>query len=54
MPGGSPGAHYVSDFDEIGGLVIPRTRMIYVRDADNHPLPEQLVVSIELTDITVN
>lgn len=51
---GSPGAHYVSDFDEIGGLVIPRTRMIYVRDADNHPIPEQLVVSIELTDVTVN
>lgn len=54
IAGGSPGAHYVSDFDEIGGLVIPRTRMIYVRDADNHPIPEQLVVSIELADVTVN
>ncbi|KAB7753185.1 MULTISPECIES: hypothetical protein [Mycolicibacterium] len=54
IAGGSPGAHYISDFDEIDGLVIPRTRMIYVRDADNHPIPEQLVVSIELTDITVN
>lgn len=54
IAGGSPGAHYVSDFDEIDGIVIPRTRMIYVRDADNHPMPEQLVVSIELTDITVD
>jgi hypothetical protein len=51
IAGGSPAAHYVSDFDEVGGLVIPRTRMIYVRDADNHPIPEQLVVSISLTDI---
>ncbi len=54
IAGGSPAAHYVSDFDEIGGIVVPRTRMIYVRDADNHPVPEQLVVSIALTDITLD
>jgi hypothetical protein len=54
IAGGSPAAHYVSDFDEIDGVVVPRTRMIYVRDADNHPIPEQLVVSIELSDITLD
>lgn len=51
IAGGSPAAHYVSDFDEIDGVVIPRTRLIYVCDADNHPIPEQLVVSTSLTDI---
>ncbi|OBC15396.1 hypothetical protein A5784_03010 [Mycobacterium sp. 852013-50091_SCH5140682] len=51
IAGGSPAAHYISDFDEINGVVIPRTRLIYVRDADNHPIPEQLVVSTSLTDI---
>ncbi|MEZ0356353.1 hypothetical protein [Mycobacterium sp. SA01] len=54
IAGGSPAAHYVSDFDEIDGVIIPRTRMIYVRDPDNHPIPEQLVVSIALTDITLD
>jgi hypothetical protein len=50
----SPAAQYISDFDDIGGVVVPRTRMIYVRDADNHPIAEQLVVSISLTDIAVD
>jgi hypothetical protein len=54
IAGGSPAAHYISDFDQIDDLIIPRTRMIYVRDTDNHPVPEQLVVSIELTDITID
>jgi hypothetical protein len=53
IAGGSPGAHYVSDFEEIDGIVVPRTRMIYVRDEHNHPIPEQLVVSIELTDVKI-
>ncbi|MET0455722.1 MAG: hypothetical protein ABW137_28100 [Mycobacterium sp.] len=54
IAGSSPAAHYVSDFDQIDGVVIPRTRMIYVRDANNHPIPEQLVVSIGLTDVTLD
>lgn len=54
IAGRSPAAHYVSDFDEVDGLVIPRTRMIYVRDDENHPIHDQLVVSIELTDVIVD
>ena len=54
IAGGSPAAHYVSDFDVVDGVVIPRTRMIYVRDQDNRPIPEQLVVSIELTDLVLD
>jgi len=54
IAGGSPAAHYVSNFDVVDGVVIPRTRMIYVRDQDNRPIPEQLVVSIELTDLVLD
>lgn len=54
IAGASPAAHYVSDFDQVDGIVVPRTRMIYVRDPENHPIPEQLVVSIALTDITLD
>lgn len=54
IAGGSPGAHYVSDFDEVDGIVVPRTRLIYVRDEANRPIHEQLVVSIDLTDIKID
>ena len=53
IAGGSPAAHYVSDFERVDGIVIPARRMIYVRDEHNNPIPDQLVVSIELTDIRV-
>ncbi len=53
IAGGSPAAHYVSDFRSVDGIVVPATRMIYVRDEAGHPVPDQLVVSIELTDIEI-
>jgi hypothetical protein len=53
IAGSSPGAHYVSGHQEVGGIVVPTTRMIYVRDAGRAPVLDQLVVSIELTDIVV-
>lgn len=53
IAGKSPAAHYVSEFQQIDGLVIPAKRMIYVRDESGHPIAEQLVVSIELSDIRV-
>ncbi|BBX35651.1 hypothetical protein MMAG44476_39482 [Mycolicibacterium mageritense DSM 44476 = CIP 104973] len=51
IAGGSPAAHYVSEFEDIGGIIVPAKRMIFVRDDAGHPIPDQLVVSIELTDI---
>ncbi|TXI49925.1 hypothetical protein [Mycolicibacter arupensis] len=53
IAGGSPAAHYVSEFEHIDGLVVPAKRMIYVRDESGHPILDQLVVSIELSDIQV-
>lgn len=53
VAGRSPAAHYVSEFQNIDGIIIPAKRMIYVRDDAGHPIPDQLVVSIELTDIRV-
>ncbi|AQA02186.1 hypothetical protein BVC93_06805 [Mycobacterium sp. MS1601] len=53
IAGQSPAAHYVSDFVTVDGIVVPARRMIYVRDESGHPVLDQLVVSIELTDIQV-
>ncbi|WP_432571030.1 hypothetical protein [Kineococcus sp. SYSU DK005] len=51
--GGSPAAHYLSGHREVGGIVVPTSRRIFVRGEDGHALPEPLLVSIELTDVTV-
>lgn len=53
IAGGSPAAHYVSDFTTVDGIVVPARRMIYVRDTAGHPIRDQLVVSIELSNIRV-
>ncbi|WP_422741940.1 hypothetical protein ACN27E_13150 [Mycobacterium sp. WMMD1722] len=53
IAGGSPAAHYVSQFQTVEGIVVPARRMIYVRDDSGHPVEDQLVVSIELSDIRV-
>ncbi|OJH35206.1 hypothetical protein [Cystobacter ferrugineus] len=54
IAGGVPSVQYMSGHREISGIVIPTTRMIYGRDAQNRAVPEPLVVSIELDDITVD
>ncbi|MBB2903220.1 hypothetical protein FHR75_004062 [Kineococcus radiotolerans] len=51
--GGSPAAHYLSGHNAVDGIVVPTSRRIYVRGDDNQPLPEPLLVSIELSDIKV-
>ncbi|WP_245234021.1 hypothetical protein [Mycobacterium sp. PS03-16] len=53
IAGGSRAAQYVSDFVSVGGIVMPTTRTVYVRDAADHPVRDQLEVSIELTDVRV-
>jgi hypothetical protein len=53
IAGESPGAHYVSEFETVDDIVIPAKRMIYVRDEAGNPMLDQLVVSIELSDIRV-
>lgn len=53
IAGSTPAAHYVSGHQEVSGLVIPTTRMIYSRDEDGHKVPDPLVVSVRLEDVTV-
>lgn len=53
IAGNTPGAHYVSDYTEVSGLKFPTRRRIYPRLADGTSAAEPLVVSIDLSDITV-
>ncbi len=54
IAGNTPAAEYTSDFVQVSGLTLPTTRMIYPHDENGVRLPEPLVVSIRLENITVS
>jgi hypothetical protein len=54
IAGNTPGAHYVTDYATVSGIRFPTKRRIYPRMPDGKPLPEPLVVSIDLHDITLS
>jgi len=41
----------MSGHTEVSGVIIPTSRVIYVRDPEGHKVPEPVIVSIELDDI---
>jgi hypothetical protein len=54
IAGDTPGAHYVSDYQEVSGILFPTRRRIYPRTAEGLRVPEPLVVSIDLDQITLS
>lgn len=53
IAGNTPGAHYLSDYVEVQGIRFPTRRRIYPRQGDGTPMAEPLVVSIDLSEITL-
>lgn len=51
ISGGTPAAHYVSELKEFSGIKMPTKHLIYPRQPDGHPVPSQLVVSIDVSDV---
>jgi hypothetical protein len=51
VAGGFPTIHYVDDIVEADGVKLPTKRRAYRSDADGRPIPDELLVSIDLTDI---
>jgi len=47
--GGSAGAHYISRYREINGIVTPTRRRVFAMGANNRPVREALLVSIDVT-----
>lgn len=46
ISGGAPAAHYVFDYKEFDGIMVPTRRLVYPRDADNHYIKEPLIVEV--------
>jgi hypothetical protein len=51
ISGGTPAAHYVSDYEEVAGIRIPTKHRIFPRAPDGRSVAEPLVVSIDLSEI---
>ena len=47
--GGSAGAHYISGYREFNGIVTPTRRRVFAMGANNLPVREALLVSIDVT-----
>jgi len=54
IAGNTPGAHFVSDYVEVQGLMFPTKRRIFPRQPDGQAMAEPLVVSIDLDRIQLN
>jgi hypothetical protein len=51
VAGGFPGVHYVYDFADFDGIRVPTTRRAYRRENDEGPVLDQLMVSIDLSNV---
>ncbi|MFI6492340.1 hypothetical protein [Streptomyces sp. NPDC050564] len=51
VAGGFTAAQYVHDYAEADGIVLPTKRRAYRRDIDGRPLMDQVMVSIDLSDV---
>jgi hypothetical protein len=49
--GNAPIAHYVSEYKDISGFQIWTKRRAFVRQPDNTPALDKLMISIDLSDI---
>jgi hypothetical protein len=49
--GGTPAAHYVHDYREFSGLLVPTTRRVFGRRPDGTVVPEPSIVTIDLTNV---
>jgi len=51
ISGGTPAAHYVSELQEISGIVVPTKHTIVPRQPDGSSAPTPVVVSIDISEI---
>jgi hypothetical protein len=52
--GGATGLNYASDYRDVEGIIFPTKRRIYAYEGDYQLVPEPLLVSIDMGEITLN
>jgi hypothetical protein len=51
IAGGSAAAHYISDYSEVAGIMVPTSHRIFPRQPDGQSLSEPLLVSIDVNEV---
>jgi hypothetical protein len=51
IAGGSAAAHYISDYTNVAGIMVPTTHRIFPRQPDGQALSEPLLVVIDVSEI---
>jgi len=51
IAGNTPAAHYVSDYQDVSGIMLPTKRRVFMRQPDNTPALDSVVISIDLSDM---
>ena len=49
--GGTPAAHYVHDYQEFSGILVPTRRRVLGRGPDGTSAPKPVIVSIDLSEV---
>jgi hypothetical protein len=49
--GGSAGAHFIHDYREFDGIMVPTRRRVFPLGHDNKKLPEPVLITIDITDV---
>jgi hypothetical protein len=49
--GGSPAAHYVHEYQEFSGILVPTRRRVLGRKPDGTPASDPLIVTIDLSEV---
>ncbi len=49
--GGTPAAHYLREYQEFSGILVPTKRTVLGRRPDGTPVPDPLIVTIDLTEV---
>jgi hypothetical protein len=51
ISGNTPAAHFVSDYQDVSGIMIPTKRRVFTRRLDNSPALDTVLISIDLSEI---
>jgi hypothetical protein len=46
--GGATATQYIGDYRERDGIMVPHRRQVYSRGADNHKIPEPVLIAIAI------
>jgi hypothetical protein len=50
--GGNTAAHYISDYTEVAGIMVPSKHRVFPRAPNGQALEEPLIVSIDVSEVT--